>query len=99
MVEAIANSIDDKLVDSLQFKLKEGASYINDRRSVTNYPQGSNIYTNKNGTQVIIIMLTGDSWLDPSTLRVMFDLTNNDPEISHELRPIGGPWAFSRRVG
>ena len=46
MVEAIANEIEDKLVDSLQFKLKEGASYINDRRSVTFYPQGSNIYIN-----------------------------------------------------
>ena len=43
MVEAIANGIEDKLIDSLQFKLKEGASYINVRRSVTFYPQGSNI--------------------------------------------------------
>ena len=34
MVEAIANGI-DKLIDSLQFKLKEGASYINERKSVT----------------------------------------------------------------
>ena len=43
MVEAIANSIEDKLIDSLQFKLKEGASYISERKSVTFYPQGSNI--------------------------------------------------------
>ena len=44
MVESYANGIDDKLIDSLQFKLKEGASYINERKSVTFYPQGSNIY-------------------------------------------------------
>ena len=43
MVEAIANGVEDKLIDSLQFKLKDGASYINDR-SVTYYPQGSNIH-------------------------------------------------------
>ena len=93
MVEAIANSIEDKLVDSLQFKLKEGASYINDR-SVTFYPQGSNIYKPTSGTKVIKIMLTGNSWLDPSTFRVMFDVRNNDPDVTHELRPIGGPCFF-----
>ena len=97
MVEAIANGIEDKLTDSLQFKLKEGASYINDRRSVTFYPQGSNIYKAVSGTKVVKIMLTGNSWLDPSTFRVMFDLRNNDPDVTHELRPIGGPWGFFRR--
>ncbi len=98
MVEAIANSMEDKLIDSLQFKLKEGASYITDRRSVTFYPQGSNIYKPKSGTKVIKIMLNGNNWLDPSTFRVMFDLRNNDGEVLHELRPIGSPWAFFRRA-
>ena len=99
MVEAIANGIEDKLIDSLQFKLKEGASYINDRRSVTFYPQGSNIYKPKSGTKVIKIMLTdANSWLDPSTFRVMFDLRNNAGLLAQQLRPIGGPWSFFRRV-
>ena len=101
MVEAIANSIEDKLVDSLQFKLKEGASYINERRSVTFFPQGSNIYMpgNKGGTRVIKIMLTdSNSWLDPSTFRVMFDLRNNNGLEAAQLRPIGGPWSFFRRI-
>ena len=44
MVEAIANGIEDKLIDSLQFKLKEGASYVTDRKSVTFHASGSNIY-------------------------------------------------------
>ena len=93
-MEAISNGIEDKLIDSLQFKLKEGASYIND--SVTFYPQGSNIYKSSSGggTKVIKIMLTGNSWLDPSTFRVMFDVRNNDPDVTHELRPIGGPCFF-----
>ena len=99
MVEAIANGIEDKLIDSLQFKLKEGASYINDRRSVTYYPQGSNIYKPKSGTKVIKIMLANaKSWLDPSTFRVMFDIKNNAAVAAQQLRPIGGPWAFFRRV-
>ena len=98
-MEAISNGIEDKLIDSLQFKLKEGASYINDRRSVTYYPQGSNIYKPKSGTKVIKIMLTdANSWLDPSTFRVMFDLKNNAALAQQQLRPIGGPWSFFRRV-
>ncbi len=44
MVEAIANRIEDKLIDGLSFKMSPGASYVIDRRSVTFHPQGSNIY-------------------------------------------------------
>ena len=35
MVEAIANGIEDKLIDGLSFKMNPGASYVVDRRSVT----------------------------------------------------------------
>ncbi len=44
MVEAIANGIEDKLIDGLSFQMNPGASYVVDRRSVTFHPQGSNIY-------------------------------------------------------
>ena len=98
MVESFANSVEDKLIDSLQFKLKEGASYITDRRSVTFYPQGSNIYRSQNGTKTIKINLTGDHWLDPSTLRVMFEVRNNSANANLQLRPISGPWVFFRRA-
>ena len=56
-MEAISNSIEDKLIDSLQFKLKEGASYINDRRSVTFHAAGSNIYSSRAGNKLIKISL------------------------------------------
>ena len=42
MVEALANGVEDKLIDGLSFKLQPGASYVVDRRSVTYHPQGSN---------------------------------------------------------
>ena len=45
MVEAIANGIEDKLIEGLSFKLNPGASYVIDRRSVTCHPQGSNRYS------------------------------------------------------
>ena len=45
MVEVIANSLEDTLVDGLLFNLAKIASYITDRRSVTFHPQGSHIYS------------------------------------------------------
>jgi len=98
MVEAIANSIEDKLIDGLSFKLNPGASYVVDRRSVTYHPQGSNIYQPGAGTKLVRILLTGDNWLDPSTFRVMFDLNNLETTIGKSLRPLGGPWCFFRRL-
>ena len=97
MVEAHANSVEDKLIDGLSFKLSPGASYIQERKSVTFHPQGSNIYST-NGTKLIKLLVSGDSWMDPSTFRVMFDLVNMDSDAAKELRPLGGPSSFFRRM-
>ncbi len=82
MVEAIANGIEDQLIDGLSFKMNPGASYVIDRRSVTFHPQRSNIYRPTSGTKLIRILLTGDNWLDPSTLT----LTNGEAATKY-LRP------------
>ena len=55
MVEAVANGVEDKLVDGLSFRLSPGASYVTNRRSVTFHPQGSNIYSPTSGTRLIKI--------------------------------------------
>ena len=52
-MEAVANSVDDALIDSLSFKLSNSASYLTDRKSVTFWPTGSNIYKTNSGTKVI----------------------------------------------
>ena len=99
MVEAAANASQDYLIDGLSFKMKEGAIYVNDRKSVTYHPQGSNVYT-PDGTRLIKLLITGDNWLDPSTFRVMFDLVNTDATVvpfgwpNRELRTMGGPYSF-----
>ena len=96
MVEAIANSVEDKLIDGLSFKLAPGALYVYERKSVTYHPQGSNIYSPGAGTKLIKMLITGEGWVDPSTFRIMFDLQNNEASGSgKEVRPIGGPWFFS----
>ena len=74
MVEAMANGVEDKLIDGLSFKMQPGSSYVIERKNVTYHPQGSNFYEPGAGTKLIRIWLAGDNWLDPSTLRIMFNL-------------------------
>ena len=76
-------------------KLKQGASYITNRRSVTYYPHGGNQYS-PTGVKVIKLMLTGSDWLDPSTLRMMFDLRNTNATEANILYTISGPRSFFR---
>jgi hypothetical protein len=97
-MEAVANSVDDALIDSLSFKLSNSASYLTDRKSVTFWPSGSNIYKTTSGTKVIRFVLTNDNWLDPSTVRVMFDLHNTNADPAKRLRTISGAWSFFRRM-
>ena len=101
-MEAIASSVEDVLIPNLTYKLKNGSSYVQERKSSTYHPAGSNIYSTT-GTKLIKISLTGDHYLDPSTFRIMFDLVNMqssnlDSLDSVALRPLGGPWSFFRRM-
>ena len=98
MVDSMANSVEDYLIEGLSFKLQPGASYVTDRRSVNFYAAGSNVYTSASGARVIRINLTGDSWLDPATVRVAFTLVNNSALTDHDLRPLTGGWGFFRRA-
>ena len=95
-MEATAQSVEDFLIDGLSFKLRPGASYITNRRSVSYFPQGGNQYS-PNGVKVIRIGLTGDAWVDPSTIRVMFNLVNSGT-VNQKLYPVSGPWCFFRRL-
>ena len=96
-LEATTNAIEDHLIDAISFKLAPGASYVTDRRSVSYFPQGSNIYKPQTGTKVIKIALTGTGeWLDPSTLQLQFKLENGDQ--TKALFVVGQPHTFFRRA-
>ena len=71
---------EDILIDNLSFKLNKGSSYITDRRSVSFWPSGSNIYKPSSGNRVIKFSLNGEdnSWLDPQSVRIFFTLNNKD---------------------
>ena len=62
MVDSMANSVEDYLIEGLSFKLQPGASYVTDRRSVNFFAAGSNVYTSASGARVIRINLTGYGW-------------------------------------
>jgi hypothetical protein len=95
-MEHHAQSVDDALIGGLSYKLKAGASYVTNRRSVSFFPQGGNSYS-PNGVKVIKFNLTGDQWLDPSTFRIHFQLNNDNPALA--LEPLSwNPAVFFRRV-
>ena len=77
-LETTMNSVEDKLIDGLSYQLEAGAKYLTNKRQVKFYPQGSNIYKPRGGTKMIKIMLNGEEFLDPSSVRVSFDLKNED---------------------
>ena len=94
MVEGHANRIQDYLIEGLSFKLAPGASYITNRRSVTFHPSGSDIYSSSTGTKGIKIRINGTDWLDPSTCKLMFTLTNTS---TAEMKFLSGPHSFFKR--
>ena len=74
-MEHHAQSVDGALIGGLSYKLKPGASYVTNRRSVSYSASGGNQYS-PNRAKGMTFNLTGDQWLDPSTVRVMFQLNN-----------------------
>jgi hypothetical protein len=95
-MESITQAAEEILIDSLSFKLPGSGQYIQERRSVSFQTEGSNSYSPNSGTRVMRFKLTTEGWLDPSTVRVFFDVVNNDaPRV---LRPIGAVHGFFRRL-
>ena len=76
-MEHHAQSIDEALIPRLSYKLKSGASYVTNRRSVSYFASGGNDYK-PSGARVLKFHLTGDQWMDPSTFRIAFQLNNLD---------------------
>ena len=93
MVESMANSVEDYLIDGRSFKLSPGASYVTNRRNVTWYTSGSQIHISGQGARVIRLQMNGDGWVDPSTVRLVYTLTNTATN-NQVLRPISGPWSM-----
>ena len=98
-MEATTSAVEDSLIQSLDFKIKPGASYITGRRNCSFFATGGNIYSPENGVRVLRFSLaSSDGWLDPSSVRIMYTLKNEDPVFGKFLRPVSGPATFFRRL-
>ena len=98
-MEHHAQSIGDALIGGLSYKLKAGASYVTNRRSVSYFASGGNTYS-PNGVKVMKFNFAGDQWLDPSTSRVAFQLNNNNgQDFQIMVQPLSwNPAVFFRRA-
>ena len=93
-------SPEDILIDNLSFKLNKGSSYITQKRSVRFYPSGSNVYRPQSGNRVIKISLNGEdnTWLDPQSVRIFFNVQNLDTTLNRKIRPLSPAYSFFRRM-
>ena len=72
-------ALEDQLIPGLNFRVGPGSGYVLERRNVSFYPQGSNIYSTANGQRVLRISLNSDqAWGDPSTGYLIFRVNNRD---------------------
>ena len=78
------------------FKLNKGSSYITDRRAVSFWPTGSNVYKVDSGNRVLKINLNSEdnSWIDPQSVMLFFTVENGDKALDRKLRPISNPYSF-----
>ena len=95
-MEAHTQAVEDHLIDGLSYKMQPGSSYVVERKNTTFWASG-NVFA-PNGVKVIRLQLTGDTWLDPTTIKIAFDVLNNDTTAGHDLKPLGQPFLFFRRA-
>ena len=81
----------------LSYKLKAGASYVTNRRSVSYFASGGNTY-NPNGAKKMKFNLPGDQWLDPNTFRVAFQLDNNNGNNTDGFQIMVQPLSWNTAV-
>ena len=99
-LQVLKDTTNQTLIRPLDYNIDATADYIVERRSSTFYPSGSNVYNATSGTKLIKIVISGDNqYLDPSTLRVQYELVNKTTEEGYDkkLRTIGSPSSFFRR--
>ena len=77
-MDSFANTAEDLLIDAFQLKILPGASYVTDRRTISYFTAGSNIYQSGSGTKIIRTSVPGDGWLDPGSVRLHYTLVNNE---------------------
>ena len=71
-MESILSTVEDTLLGSLSYKIdpKSGSSYVTEKKQVTYFASGSNVYGPQNGTQVLRFNIASDQFIDLSSIVV-----------------------------
>ncbi len=71
-MESILSTVEDTLLGSLSYKIdpKSGSSYVTEKKSVTFFASGSNVYDPQRGTKVLRFNLASDQFIDLSSIVV-----------------------------
>ena len=74
-MDLVISSGEEQLLQSLDFSLAKTSSYVQERRLASFYPSGASSFS-PDGVRVARFNITGDHWLDSSSLRLYFKLVN-----------------------
>jgi hypothetical protein len=71
-MESILSTVEDTLLGSLSYKIdpKSGSSYVTEKKQVTYFASGSNVYGPTNGTKVLRYNIASDQFIDLSSIVV-----------------------------
>lgn len=84
------------MIDSLNFTLPPASTSVTDRRQhVRAYPTSASTLT-PTGTKTCRIRLGGDDFVDASSVRLQYTITNNDG--TNALQALSGPWGMWSQV-
>ena len=92
----MANSVEDYRIDGLSFIITWGILCNKPTQLYMVYIRGSNLCSGK-CARVIRLQMNVDGWVDLSTVRLVYTLTNTATSNQY-LRPVGGPWSMFSRV-
>ena len=94
-MDLVVSGTEDSLIEQLSFKLPSTSSYAQERRLVSAFPSGASQFS-PDGVRVARFVITGENWLDPSTLRLAFKLKNLS--ATQTLQLASGPWCLFDQV-
>ena len=92
----ISTSGEAPMLDSLDFTLPPASTAVTDRRQhVRAYPTSTSTLT-PNGTRTVRIRLGGDDFVDASSVRIMYAIS--ETAGANPLTPLTGPWGAWSQV-
>ena len=89
-MKSITATLDNKYSEPQKFdKTYNVMDHIDSSRSVEYQAVGSNIYTSTSGARIVKFRLSDDrAWLDPSTVRIQYTISNTSGVATENLFPL-----------